>query len=189
MSLLVFQDFGWYLNKQQISPDSQFNVGKMVARNSCPDRRGSRWRWHMIKAILLGGLLAVSCAPAMAATMNMGDAVVQWSQSCAPDVKGVCKGLRPGDGAFLACLSQKATPQCQTATSTFLANMDARFAAQKAAPGICKSAINKFCSNFQAGSARILRCLIRPETFKKIDLSCKGAIQDAGWLEHISKPQ
>jgi hypothetical protein len=143
----------------------------------------------MMKAVLLGGLLAVSGAPAMAATMNFGDAVVQWSQSCAPDVKSVCKGLRPGDGAFLACLTQKGSPQCQTATAAFLANMDARFAAQKAAPGICKSAINKFCSNFQAGSARILRCLINPQTFKKIDLSCKGAIKDAGWTDQISTPQ
>ena len=142
-----------------------------------------------MKAVLLGGLLAVSSVPAMATTMNMGDAVVQWSQSCAPDVKSVCKGLRPGDGAFLACLSQKATPQCKSATAAFLANMDARFAAQAAAPRICKSAINKFCSNFQAGSARILRCLIKPQTFKKIDLSCKGAIEDAGWTEQISTPQ
>lgn len=126
---------------------------------------------------------------ATASTMNLGDAVVAWSQYCAPDVKSACKGLRPGDGAFLQCLQQKASPQCQTATAAFLSNMDARHKAQASAPGICRSSIQRFCSNFQAGSARILRCLIRPETFKKVDLSCKNAITDAGWLEHISQPQ
>jgi hypothetical protein len=143
----------------------------------------------MMKAVLFGGLLAVSCVPAMATTMNLVDAVLQWSQACAPDVKSVCKGLRPGDGAFRECLTQKGSAQCQAASAAFLANMEARFAAQAATPRICKSAINKFCPNFQTGSARVLRCLIKPETFRKIDKSCKTAIGDAGWLEQISTPQ
>jgi hypothetical protein len=148
-----------------------------------------QWRSQLIKGLLFGSVLALSSLPAMAATMNLGDAVAQWSQACAPDVKSVCKGLRPGDGAFRQCLTQKGSPECQAASAAFLANMEARFAAQAAAPGICKSAINKFCSNFQAGSARLLRCLIKPETFRKIDMSCKSAITDAGWLEHISTAQ
>ena len=126
---------------------------------------------------------------AMAATLNFGDAVEAWEQSCGAEVASVCKGIRPGESGFLPCLAQKASPQCQTATAAFIANMDKRFAAQAAAPGICKSSIGRFCSNFKAGSARILRCMIRPETFRKIDLPCQKAITDAGWLEHISNRQ
>ncbi len=145
----------------------------------------------MIRMFHVSVVLAALCLPsvAMASTMNFGDAVVQWSESCAGDVKTVCKGLRPGDGDFMTCLAQKASPQCQSATAAFLANMDARFAAQAAAPRICKSSINRYCSNFQVGNARVLRCLMRPETFKKIDLGCKGAIKDAGWMDQISTPE
>lgn len=126
---------------------------------------------------------------AQAETMNFGDAVAVWEQSCGAEAAAVCKGIRPGDGEFVQCLSQNASPQCQTATAAFIANMDKRFAAQAAAPKTCKSSIERFCSNFKAGSARILRCMIRPETFRKIDLPCQKAITDAGWLEHISTRQ
>jgi hypothetical protein len=138
--------------------------------------------------ILMLGALALP-VHASAQTVNFGDAAQAWADNCKADVAKACKGIRPGQQGFLACLEQKASPQCQSATAQFLANMNARFEAQKAAPGICRSSIQRFCSNFKAGSARILRCLVRPNTFKEIDIPCQKAITNAGWLEHIATPQ
>lgn len=121
-----------------------------------------------------------------AQTLNLGDAVEIWAQNCGDDVKKHCKGVRPGANRLGRCLQAKASTQCRRATAAFLLNMDARFAAQAKAPELCKASVKRLCSNYNAGQARILRCLMRPVNFKKANASCKTALINAGWLDEIS---
>ncbi|WP_154674652.1 hypothetical protein [Mesorhizobium erdmanii] len=122
-----------------------------------------------------------------AATMSFGDAVGLWAQACGAEVPNVCKGIRPGSGQLVPCISAKASPACQAATTAFLANMNARLTAQAAAPKLCASDVKRYCSTQKKGQAKILRCLTTGENFRRLMNSCKQAMTDAGWLDVVSK--
>ena len=131
-------------------------------------------------------LLIGSMNAAGAQTLNFGDAVRLWAQSCGTDVENYCKGIRPGGNRLGQCLMANASPQCQQATRDFQSNMDARFAAQAQAPRLCAASVKRLCSNFKGGQARILRCMMRPVNFRKANVSCKNALINAGWLDEVS---
>lgn len=121
-----------------------------------------------------------------AETVNFGDAVALWAKACQADVTKHCKGIRVGGSRLGQCIQSKASQTCKEATALFNANMNARFQAQKDAPRLCASTAKRLCSNFKAGSARVLRCLMRPANFRAANVSCKTALSNAGWLDEIS---
>jgi hypothetical protein len=131
-------------------------------------------------------LMSAGVQNAGAQTLNFGDAVAQWSQACAADIDAHCKGINPGGGRLNQCIQANASLQCKQATAAFQMNMDARFAAQSAAPEMCRGSVKRLCSNFKEGQARVLRCLMRRENFRKADSRCKDALANAGWLDEIS---
>ena len=94
--------------------------------------------------------------------------------------------MNPGNPGFAGCIQQNGSQACQAATTAFFANMDARFAAQAKAAEICRTDVQRFCSGFKAGGARILRCMMRPETFRKASSPCKDTLATAGWLDTVS---
>ncbi len=123
---------------------------------------------------------------ASAQTMSLGEAVAEWAAACGADVEKSCSGMNPGAPGFAACIQQNGSPTCQAATSAFNANLQARYAAQAEAPKICRTDVQRFCSNFNAGQARILRCLMRPDNFRAASPMCKKTLESAGWLDTVS---
>ncbi|MGI9364302.1 MAG: hypothetical protein ACR2O8_03885 [Rhizobiaceae bacterium] len=121
-----------------------------------------------------------------AETMNFGDAVALWANACKADVTTKCKGIRVGGNRLGQCIQSKASQRCKEATALFNANMEARFQAQKDAPRLCASSVKRLCSNFKPGSARVLRCMMRPANFRAANVPCKNALSNAGWLDEIS---
>ena len=135
-------------------------------------------------ALMVFGLAGLQST--RAETVNFGDAVALWSNACKADVTRHCKGIRVGDSRLGQCIQSKASQRCKEATALFNANMEARFKAQKEAPRLCASSVKRLCSNFKAGSARVLRCMMRPANFRAANVSCKNALSNAGWLDEIS---
>ncbi|MBL4601041.1 MAG: hypothetical protein JKX93_18925 [Rhizobiaceae bacterium] len=125
--------------------------------------------------------------PSFAQTMSFGDAVAGWAQACGGDVGKFCKGVRPGSNQMVSCLAGKGSQICKKATVAFKVNMDARFAAQAAAPKLCGNDAKRLCSGVKSGRARLLRCIMRKENFRAASRPCKNALQSAGWLDNISK--
>lgn len=123
---------------------------------------------------------------ASAQTTSLGEAVAQWAGACEADVEKSCKSLNPGAPGFNACIQQNGSPACQAATAAFSANLQARYAAQAEAPNICRTDVQRFCSNFNAGQARVLRCLMRPDNFRAASPMCKNTLKSAGWLDTVS---
>jgi OmpA-OmpF porin, OOP family len=119
-------------------------------------------------------------------TVSLGEAVEVWANACGADVERSCNTMNPGAPGFAACLQQNGSPACQTATAAFTANLEARFAAQASAAQICRSDVQRFCSNFRGGGARILRCLMRPENLRKASRRCRDTLASAGWLDTVS---
>jgi len=131
-------------------------------------------------------LVAATSLPATAATVSLGDAAEAWAAACRADVEKHCKSVNPVGGELAACLAQNGTPVCNAATVAFAANLDARLAAGAQAKQICRSDTQRFCSNFDQGSARVLRCLMQPQHFKAASVPCKDTLAAAGWLDTIS---
>lgn len=124
--------------------------------------------------------------PAAAQTVSFGDAVETWAQACRADVEKSCKNIRPGSGKLASCLQSKASSSCKSATAAFASNMQARLAAQEAAPELCAFDIKQFCASQGTGQARKLHCLMRKDNFRRLATPCKQALQAAGWLDQIS---
>ncbi|MCG6856987.1 MAG: OmpA family protein [Salaquimonas sp.] len=140
------------------------------------------------KLLLAAGLVCGSWTFAVAAdsTVSFGDAAATWSNACRADVEAHCNTENPGGGKLAACLKQYGSPACNAATAAFGANLNARIAAEGRAQEICRSDISRFCSNFNAGDARILRCMMQPEHFRAASVPCKNTLAAAGWLDTIS---
>lgn len=144
------------------------------------------------KTICLALCLAASSFithPAAAQTMSFGDSVGLWAQACRADVEKSCKSIRPGSGKLASCLQAKASSSCKSATAAFIANMEARLAAEQAAPQLCAFDVKQFCASQGTGQARKLHCLMRRDNFRRLTTSCKQALQAAGWLDQIAKVQ
>lgn len=137
--------------------------------------------------LLAAGLTcAMATAAAAQGSISFGEAAALWSKACRADVEAHCSTVNPGSGELVGCLREKASPVCNTATVAFGVNLRARFAAQAKAADICRSDVERFCSNFNPGSARILRCLMQPANFKAASVPCKDTLAAAGWLDQIS---
>lgn len=121
-----------------------------------------------------------------ATTMNFGDAVAQWAAACGDDYAKSCKGMQPGGGKLAGCLNANASAACKSATAAFETNLTARLGAQAKAVEMCRGDMQRFCSNFQKGDARILRCLMRKQNWQAASLPCKQTLEAAGWLDDIA---
>lgn len=140
-----------------------------------------------LSALAVGLSFAIA-QPAAAGTMSYGDAVETWAKACGADVDKFCKTLSPGTPDFGACIAANASASCQAATAQFLANKDARLAAQAAAPDKCAFDLGRFCKGQKEGGGRLLRCLTEPAKLKRLTKSCSQALDDAGWLEPVVVP-
>ncbi|MGI9402393.1 MAG: OmpA family protein [Rhizobiaceae bacterium] len=123
---------------------------------------------------------------ANAQTISLGEAVAEWAGACGADVERSCSKMNHGSSGFQSCIQQNGSQACQAATSAFNANLQARYAAQAEAPQICRTDVQRFCSNFNPGQARVLRCLMRPENLRAASPMCRNTLEAAGWLDTIS---
>ncbi len=143
---------------------------------------------RLCAAILAALLLAVplSSQTATAQSMSFGEATEVWADACTSDINRHCKGVRPGGDRLTACLAENAGPACSAATRLFQENRNARLAAQANARDACLVDVRRLCSNFREGQARILRCLMRDENFRRVSNKCRETLDTAGWLDTIS---
>jgi hypothetical protein len=105
-------------------------------------------------------------------------------QACGADVEAHCAKVRLGSGRIEACLSEhvnQLSPQCVSTYNQVVASLQARAAAQAAAPDLCQRDSERLCSDFREGRARIARCLTRADNVRKVSKRCNQAITDAGW--------
>jgi len=136
-------------------------------------------------SVIFVAMVATSAAQATN-TLNFGDSVAQWAAACGKDYDAFCKGIEPGGGELASCINAKASPACKSATAAFEANLTARLGAQAKAVEICRSDVQRFCSNYNKGEGRVLRCLMRKQNWQAASLPCKNTLTEAGWLDDIA---
>ena len=136
-------------------------------------------------SVIFVAMVATSAAQATN-TLNFGDSVAQWAAACGKDYDAFCKGIEPGGGELSSCINAKASPACRSATAAFEANLTARLGAQAKAVEICRSDVQRFCSNYNKGEGRVLRCLMRKQNWQAASLPCKNTLTEAGWLDDIA---
>lgn len=129
---------------------------------------------------LVGGIAASSASHAE--TIGYGEAIRTLTSACGNDLETYCKGVKPGQGAIRNCLvSNQISPNCAATVEVVFPLLQARAAAQEAAPKLCANDARRRCSDFREGNARVLRCLIRPDINKGVSKQCRQALIDAGW--------
>lgn len=135
-----------------------------------------------IVSLLILGLAGASANLARAETIGYGEAIQVLSSACGADLESHCKGVKPGGGAIKTCLvNNNASPNCLATIDITFELLAKRAQAQAAAPELCKNDARRHCSEFRAGQARVLRCLIRPDIYRGVSKKCKAALTDAGW--------
>lgn len=91
---------------------------------------------------------------------------------CKGDINRLCKGVKPGEGRFMACLKNKInqlSPNCKSIISKQMAPTK-----KKAAVDPCKGDAAKFCKGVKPGEGRIIACLAqKPE---QLSDSCKKMV-------------
>ena len=126
-------------------------------------------------SILLG-------SPSFAQTIGYGEAIRGLTAACGADIEKHCKSVKPGGGAIGVCLARNnISSGCAATFKAAFALLAKRAAAQEAAPQLCATEAKRLCKNFQQGSGRVLRCLIRNDNIRKVSNKCNQAITDAGW--------
>ena len=136
-----------------------------------------------------GMFLALSTAfaiglamPAMAQTVGFGDAIKILGASCGKDIETYCKSAHLANNEIGQCLEKnqaKVSAQCNTDRVKVAALLEARFAAQAAAPKICARDAAQKCKGVKAGSGYILRCLLKAQ--RTVSDKCNEAIDLAGY--------
>ncbi len=129
----------------------------------------------MVASVLVG-------SPGYAQTIGYGEAIRGLTAACGADLEKYCKGVKPGGGAIGVCLARNnISTGCAATFKAAFVLLAKRAAAQEAAPQLCAAEMKRLCKNFQRGSGRILRCLIRNDNIRKVSDKCNRAINDAGW--------
>jgi hypothetical protein len=187
-SLVCFQAMtgNYRVLQSKLSPKRNY-VG-WPSGSVCPNQTTDRTMKPVFAALFWTFLLISACASQAqtATTVNFGDAVAQWSAACGQDYDQFCKGIQPGGGQLAGCLNSKASPACKSATAAFEVNLNARLGAQAKAVEMCRGDMQRFCSNYKKGDARILRCLMRKQNWQAASLPCKNTLEAAGWLDDIT---
>jgi hypothetical protein len=121
--------------------------------------------------------------PAVAETIGYADAVQMLTAACGKDIDAHCGKVRLGSGRIEACLQEHASQvsaQCTATSAQVVALLDARAAAQAAAPKLCEGDIKRLCRNMR-NAGWTLRCLVRSDNVRKVSNKCNRAITEAGW--------
>ncbi len=120
--------------------------------------------------------------PAMAQTVGFGDAIKILGASCGKDIETYCKSAHLANNEIGQCLEKnqaKVSAQCNTDRVKVAALLEARFAAQAAAPKICARDAAQKCQGVKAGSGHVLRCLLKAQ--RTVSDKCNEAIDLAGY--------
>lgn len=120
--------------------------------------------------------------PVTAQTVGFGDAIKILGASCGKDIETYCKKANLGNNEIGKCLEKnqsRVSAQCNADRVKVAALLQARFAAQAAAPKICARDAAQKCKGVKAGSGFILRCLLKAE--RTVSKKCNEAIDLAGY--------
>jgi hypothetical protein len=77
-------------------------------------------------------------------------------KQCTADVKKLCPKVKPGHGAVLVCLEQKADQLSEACKGSLTDKA-------QAIQGACKVELDKFCATVEHGQGRLLQCLAQHE--------------------------
>jgi len=107
---------------------------------------------------MLGPRKVLSTSIAVAALLVSGVASADSGppKQCSADVKKLCPKVKPGHGAVLVCLEQKAEQvslECKGSLTD----------KAQAIQGACKVELDKFCATVEHGQGRLLECLAKHE--------------------------
>ncbi|WP_338052222.1 hypothetical protein [Roseibium polysiphoniae] len=126
--------------------------------------------------------LMVPVLPAAAQTVGFADAIKILGASCGKDINTYCKTANLGNNEIGQCLSQnqsKISAQCAADSITVTALLEARFAAQAAAPKLCDRDAQQYCKLVKPGNGNVLRCLLKAQP--SVSEKCNTAIDLAGY--------
>ncbi len=137
--------------------------------------RSQRVAIHLLKRTgRAAGLLLAAGAAFLCVSLPSGKgASGQDFHACAPDVKALCKGVKPGGGRVSMCLTQheaNLSPACKPVVAAIEANV-------KEVGQACADDVHMFCSEIPAGSGRIAECL--REHQQQVSPACKTSIRRA----------
>ncbi|UOM34896.1 hypothetical protein [Acuticoccus sp. I52.16.1] len=137
-----------------------------------------------MRTILLSlvlGLLAASGA-ANAQTIGYADAIAILTKQCGSDVAKYCSKASLANDGITNCLAQnqdKISNACATTVVQVVQSLDAREAAEAAAPKVCATDARRLCKLTKGGQGHLLQCLLKAEP--SVSAQCNAAITNAGW--------
>lgn len=135
-----------------------------------------------LAALVVGGALIASAAPAGAQTMSYRQAGALIAKSCGPAIEKYCGKVNIGTGEVLGCLQQhkaEVPPQCFADFSAVLDSIGRRVAAQGNAYRACQADVAEFCQGVQPGNGNLRDCLVASKNVVKG--ACRQVLVDAGW--------
>ena len=132
-------------------------------------------RYWMIVLVLL---LAMGSVGQLCAAEGIVETV---AKGCESEIETYCNDVTPGDGRVLACLyahQDKLSGKCEYAIYDAAARLERAIAKMAYLAGECRTDLEAYCHEVQAGEGRLLKCLEANEA--KLSERCRGALQDVG---------
>jgi len=126
--------------------------------------------------------LAMTAGAQAQQTMGYADAVRTLANACGADINKYCSSATLANFGITNCLVEntgKVSASCTATVATVTAAIEARTAAQKAAPQLCERDARQFCANIKGGNRFVLQCLLKAE--RRVGKACNNAITAAGW--------
>jgi len=131
---------------------------------------------------LTAGVLLATTPSAIAQTVGFADAIKILSASCGKDIESYCKSATLANNEIMQCLDKnqaKVSQKCNADRVTVVSLIQARLAAQAAAPKICERDAAQYCKGVKPGAGHILRCLLKAQP--SVSEKCNTAIDLAGY--------
>lgn len=131
---------------------------------------------------LAAGLFLAGSPAAQAQTVGFADAIKILASSCGNDISKYCPAATLSNNGITTCLEKnqaKISQKCNADRVVVISLIQARLAAQAAAPDICSRDARQYCKGVKEGAGHILRCLLKAQP--AVSEKCNTAIDLAGY--------
>ncbi|MEO9527352.1 hypothetical protein [Roseibium sp.] len=131
---------------------------------------------------LATGLFLATAPASQAQTVGFADAIKILAGSCGSDIAKYCASATLANNGITSCLEKnqaKVSQKCNADRTVVISLIQARLAAQAAAPDLCQRDAAQYCKGVKAGGGHILRCLLKAQP--SVSQKCNTAIDLAGY--------